>query len=318
MNGPSRRFPSAGLTAMDGLLVLMVIAWGANYSVLKRAFEEVPPAAFNTLRMALASAVFLSAIRIAGRRAGRSDAGRSTLVHTPHPLTTRDRWDLVWLGFVGHCLYQLCFVGGLARTTASNAALIFGTSPVVIAIASAALGHERIGRLHWLGAILSAVGIYFVVGHGAAVGGATVRGDALILAGVACWAVYTIGGSRLMARHSPLFVTGVTMALGTIPYGVLAVPAFLRTAWADVSTTAWLLLFPAALLALNFAYLVWYAAVQKLGPARTSIYSNAIPLIAMITAAIWLGEPITGRKLVGVGAVLTGVVFTRVGTTRAR
>ena len=49
--------------------------------------------------------------------------------------------------------------------------------------------------------------------------------------------------------------------------------------------------------------------MQQLGPARTSIYSNAIPLVAMITAAILLGEPITGSKLIGVAAVLAGVVL---------
>ncbi len=84
-----------------------------------------------------------------------------------------------------------------------------------------------------------------------------------------------------------------------------------RVDWSGVSATVWLLLFPSGLFALNFAFLVWYTAVQKLGPARTSIYSNAVPLVAMITAAIFLGEPITGSKLVGVAAVLGGVVLTR-------
>jgi drug/metabolite transporter (DMT)-like permease len=264
------------------------------------------------LRMALASAVFLVGIRLARRHAAGPSSSLSSIFFTPHPLSVRDRFDLVWLGLIGHCFYQLCFVGGLARTTASNAALIFGTSPVVIAIASAAIGHERVGRLHWIGAALSAAGIYFVVGHGASVSGATVRGDLLILLGVGCWTIYTLGGSRLMARHSPLFVTGVTMAIGTVPYAILAIPAFRAVAWAEVSVTAWLLLIPAGLLALNFAYLVWYVAVRVLGPARTSIYSNAIPLIGMIMAAIWLGEPITGVKLLGVAAVLGGVALTRI------
>jgi drug/metabolite transporter (DMT)-like permease len=301
---------------MDGLLVLMVIAWGANYSLLKRAFEEVPPSVFNALRMALASSLFLVAIRVARHRAAGSPSGLGATFHTPNPLSRRDRWDLVWLGVVGHCLYQLCFVGGLARTTASNAALIFGTSPAVIAIASAALGHERVGVLHWLGAALSAAGIYFVVGRGASLDSATIQGDLLIAVGVICWAVYTIGGSRLMARHSPLFVTGMTMAIGTVPYALLAWPAFTAMPWSRVSVTAWLLLIPAAIFALNFAYLVWYAAVRRLGPARTAIYSNAIPLVAMIVAAVWLGEPITGAKVVGVAAVLGGVVLTRVQSKR--
>ena len=114
-----------------------------------------------------------------------------------------------------------------------------------------------------------------------------------------------------MSRHSPLFVTGMTMAIGTVPYALLAIPQLLRVNWSGVSATVWLLLFPSGLFALNFAFLVWYTAVQKLGPARTSIYSNAVPLVAMITAAIFLGEPITGSKLVGVAAVLGGVVLTR-------
>ncbi len=103
------------------------------------------------------------------------------MFYTPHALTSRDRWDLLWLGVVGHCLYQLFFAGGLARTSASNAALIFGASPVAVAIMTAAIGHERVGRLHWLGAVLSTAGIYFVVGHGAATGGGTLFGDLLML-----------------------------------------------------------------------------------------------------------------------------------------
>jgi drug/metabolite transporter (DMT)-like permease len=115
-----------------------------------------------------------------------------------------------------------------------------------------------------------------------------------------------------MSRHSPLFVTGMTMAIGTVPYALLSIPTLVRLDWSSVSPTVWLLLFPSGLFALNFAFLVWYTAVQKLGPARTSIYSNAVPIVAMITAAVFLGERITGAKLVGAAAVLGGVVLTRI------
>src|SRR5262245_21061203 len=230
---------SAQLSGIDALLVLMVLIWGVNYTVLKRVFLEIPPMVFNTLRLLLASAVFLATIALTRRWAATTTSPFGRVFHTPNPLSGRDRLELVWLGFVGHCLYQLCFVGGLARTTASNGALIFGTTPVVVALASAALGRERLGILHWLGAALSAAGIYFVVGHGASMGGSTFTGDLLIGLGVLCWTAYTIGGSRLMARHSPLFVTGVTMAIGTVPYAVLALPAFGGVHWRELSATVW-------------------------------------------------------------------------------
>ena len=315
------RHPSSSLSITDVFLVLMVVVWGLNYSALKRAFEEIPPPVFNTLRLVIASCVFLVSIRVAGRRAAGSNSVLASVFHTSHELTRRDRWDLLWLGLVGHLGYQLCFVNGLARTTASNGALIFGATPVVVALLSAALGRERVGRLHWLGAALSTAGIYFVVGHDALSSTAargTLTGDLLIGLGVLCWAAYTIGGMRLMARHSPLFVTGVTMAVGTVPYAVWASPRFAEVQWAAVTPTVWGLLLFGSLGAFCFSYLVWYAAVKQLGPARTSIYSNAIPIVAMAFAALWLGEPITGIKLLGAVAVISGVVLTRLSQHLAR
>jgi len=296
---------------MDALLVLMVVIWGVNYSVLKRAFLEIPPPVFATLRLAIASTVYLLGIWMARKRAPAAPGGLAAVFYTSHKVTAQDRRDLVWLGFSGHCLYQLFFVGGLARTTASNGALIFGTTPAVVALASAVMGHERVGSVHWIGAALSALGIYFVVGHGASLDSATLVGDLMIGAGVFCWAAYTIGGLRLMARHSPLFVTGASMAIGTIPYALISLPDFAGVRWGALSGAVWGALLFASLGAFCFCYLVWYAGVQRLGPSHTAMYSNAIPLVAMFVAAFWLGESLTALKIVGAGLVVGGVVLTR-------
>jgi drug/metabolite transporter (DMT)-like permease len=91
---------------IDALLVLMVVIWGVNYSVIKHAFAEIPPQPFNAIRITLASSMFLLAIRFARRRAGQPAAAISTAFFTPAPLTSRDFWDLIWLGLIGHCAYQ--------------------------------------------------------------------------------------------------------------------------------------------------------------------------------------------------------------------
>ena len=90
-------------------------------------------------------------------------------------------------------------------------------------------------------------------------------------------------------------------------------PQFLGLDWARVSVFTWVSLVLSALLALNVAYLVWYTGVQKIGAARTSMYSNLVPIVAMSFAAFWLGEPLTRDKFLGAGAVLTGVLLTRLG-----
>jgi len=300
------------VTRVDALLMLMILIWGSNFSVIKRAFEEVPPQPFNALRLVIASVVFLAAIAMARRLARRGDQV-SSVFHTSHPLTRRDRIDLVWLGLVGHFGYQFFFVGGVALSSASNAALIVGSTPAVLAVVSALLGREQISVLHWVGAAISALGIYLVVGPGASFGGATLRGDLLVMCSVACWVTFTLGAASLIKRHSPLYVTGMTMVYGGIPYVAMALPQILRVPWLDVSTWTLTALVLSALLALNLAYVIWYMGVQRLGPARTSVYSNGVPIVAMAVAAAWLGEPLTWNKVVGAGAVLSGVLLTRLG-----
>ncbi len=311
MEAEARGGARAGI---DALLVLMVLIWGVNYSVLKRAFAEIPPQPFNALRMIIASGVFLGAIRFARRRA--AEGRLSSVFHTPNPLTRRDRLDLLWLGFVGHCCYQFCFVAGVAATSVSNAALIIGATPVCVAVLSAALGRERIGPIHWLGADISISGIYFVIGRGASFGGSTLRGDLLVLVSVGCWTAYTLGASRLIARHSPLYVTGMTMVIGGVPYVLLALPSLIRLDWHAPAPWTWIALVLSAIFALNVAYLIWYTAVQKIGPSRTAIYSNVVPIAAMAVAAVWLGEPVTHTKLIGATAVLSGVALTRTAKRR--
>ena len=298
---------------IDALLVLMVIIWGANYSVIKRCFDQIPPQPFNALRLAIASTTFFVAIRHAARQGREADGRLSSVFYTASPLTRRDRIDLLWLGLLGHLAYQSCFVAGVAGTSVSNAALIIGATPVAIATSSALVGHERIGVLHWLGIAVAALGIYFVVGHGATFRGASWHGDALVMVSVACWVVYTLGATRLITRHSPLYVTGTTMIIGAIPYGLLTLPAIVQVDFAQVSVGTWIALLLSAWLALCVAYLIWYTGVQRLGPARTSIYSNMIPVVAMTIAAFWLHEPITPAKALGATAVLTGLFLTRLG-----
>ena len=101
------------------LLLSLVLVWAVNYSLLKRVFKELDPMAFNVVRFGLASVVLLSGIT-ASRRLVRSGWHVGPVFQTPARLTRRDRFDLLWLGLVGHCVYQWCFATGLNRTSVSS------------------------------------------------------------------------------------------------------------------------------------------------------------------------------------------------------
>ena len=308
---------------IDALLLLMAVIWGTNYSIVKAAFREIDPQAFNAVRMSIASAIFLALIvgirklppRAVEPPADGADA-LASIFHTPAALTRRDWLGLIGLGVVGHFLYQYFFIGGLARTSVANSSLMLAATPVVIALLAPMLGQDRVSRLHWAGAALSMLGIYIVVGHGASIERAAVIGDVMMFVAVCCWAFYTLGARQLMMRHSPVGVTGLSMAIGTLLYVPALWPSVRAVQWSAVSVSTWLAVIYSAVFALCVAYTIWYAAVRQIGSARTSVYSNVVPLVAMLTAVTFLDEPLTVSKVVGAGAVLIGVALTRVGRRR--
>ena len=309
---------------LDALLLLMTIIWGTNYAVIKSAFRQLDPQAFNGLRMAVASAAFLAvlgAVQLTvGRRGRRADADAAgpvaSIFHTPARLTPRDWVVLAGLGLVGHFLYQYLFIAGLAQTSVANSSLILAATPVLISLAAAGLGEERLGRAHWAGAALSVFGIYLVMGEGFSLRGAGLRGDLMMCAAVGCWTVYTLGARRLMRRHSPVAVTGLSMTMGTLLYLPLVWPAMQRAPWGTVGWWTLGLVVYSAVFALCVAYTIWYVAVRQIGSARTAVYSNVIPIVAMMSAVLFLGEPLGVRQVAGAAAVLTGVALTRARITR--
>ena len=290
------------LPLLDLLLILMVIIWGANFSAIKIALQDFPEIPFNALRLSLASAVFLVAIFLRGR-----------------PALNRAEWlRLAVLGIVGHLCYQLCFLAGVARTSVANSSLIFGCTPVAVAVMSSIAGHERLTVPRWIGAALSFAGVVAIVGHRATLSTSTLAGDALMLGGMLCWSLYSVGAQPLLEHHSPLIVTGLSMAIGTVLYLVFAIAPMRHADWSSVSTSSWLLMVASSLLALVFAYMTWYTAVQRIGSARTSIYSNLTPVVAMAIGAVLLGERVGPWQLVGAALILSGLAVARLqpGTLR--
>jgi drug/metabolite transporter (DMT)-like permease len=288
----------------------MTIIWGSNFTVIKTAVRELDGQAFNAIRMVVASVAFL-VVMAAARRLPAGAAHNA--FYSPARVTPVEWLQLFLLGLVGHVLYQLCFIGGLARTSVANGSLMLAITPVLIAAISAALGHESIGRRHWLGAAVSTAGIYLVVGRGFALGGQGLLGDLLMFGAVCCWAIYTLGARPLMERHSPVAITGLSMALGTVVYVPVVWPRLRAVDWSTVSAWSLGLTVYSALFALCVAYTIWYVAVRQIGSARTSAYSNLIPVVAMTTAVLFLGEPMEARKVAGAIAVLAGVALTRAG-----
>jgi drug/metabolite transporter (DMT)-like permease len=297
-----------GRVNTDLLMLMTVMIWGINFTAVKVAVSAMEPMAFNATRFALATVITFGVLAWQNRTSG----------HTPLRAPVRDAGRIVFLGLAGHGIYQILFANGIARTAPGNASLIMATSPIWIAILGYLLRIERINRMMALGILVSFAGISLVVLGGGKVSLATGSslGDGMILACAVLWAVYTVAGKPLLGRYSPLELTAWTMLAGTIVLVIASIPQIRSQDWSAVSPLVWGALIYSAVFSVAVGYVVWSTSVQRVGNARTAVYSNLTPIIAILFAWITLGEMLTLLQLIGGAVVLFGLVLTRRGRAR--
>lgn len=289
---------------VDLALLGVLLIWGMNFSIIKFALETLSPAAFNAVRFSVATVIVLLVVKAKGGSL-RVDRG--------------DAWRLVFLGLVGNTIYQLLFINGIARTTAGNTALMLGGVPVYVSLIGAALGLERLSWRGWLGCLMAFGGIVLIVSGSSQtveVRGESLLGTLLVLGGAVSWAAYTVLSRPLLQRHSPLKVTALSMLTGTPGLLLATAPEWWGQDWAAVTLQGWLGLAYSTVLAIGLAYVIWNTGVKIVGSARTAIYSNLQPVIAMLVGWLWLGESLGWLQIAGAAITLGGVYLTRTGTTQ--
>jgi drug/metabolite transporter (DMT)-like permease len=278
-------------------MLLVCIIWGFNFSITKSAFDQLAPLPFTAIRFVISSLLLVVVLR---------------LVEGPAKLPPGALRQLIILGVVGNTCYQLAFILGLARTTATNSALILSTLPTVVAVLAGALGLERITPRMWLGIGLGTVGVVLVIAtRGIGFDRDTFIGDLITVAAVLCWAGYTLGLRRVATGVSSLRVTTITTLTGTPGLLLAGLPGVIRLDWRAVGLEAWLAVAYSSVLSLVVAYLLWNRSVKAIGGARTAIYMCITPLVAVLGAWILLGERPQPLQAVGAAFIITGVLLTR-------
>lgn len=294
----------------DLLMLLAVVMWGVNFTAVKVALETMAPLAFNAGRFSLATAVTFGILAYQARASNRPE-----LLRVPQ---RRDLIAITGISLIGNTLYQLLFINGIARTSPGNASLIMASSPIWIVVLGFLLRIERINRLMFAGILLSFAGIVLLVtgGGNVEIDRANIVGDALILGCAMLWAIYTVASKPLLARYSPLGMTAWSMLAGTIPLILFAIPEILRQDWSAVAPVAWIGMFYSGGLSVAIGYAIWHASVQRVGNARTAIYNNLTPVVAILFAWLTLGAAPAAIQLLGGAIVLVGLMVTRRGRAK--
>ncbi len=280
------------------MLVAVCVVWGTNFVVVKSALVDFHPLAFNGLRFAIAATVLLG---LQWRFEG---------LGVLRPVLPR----IIVLGLVGNVAYQMLFIYGLAQTEASQASLLTATTPLWVLVLARFSGHDKFSGRVVLGLAMGLAGVMLLLWESFNGVGSEQRfwtGNLLLLGASVSWAIYTVYSQPLLRQLRPLALTSATMVAGAVPLLAMGLPEIVSIRVDEVSLASWAGLLYSALLALVFAYFAWSRGVQAIGSTRTAAYVNLIPVVAIATAWVWLGERLSARQLVGAAAVIAGIALSR-------
>jgi drug/metabolite transporter (DMT)-like permease len=277
----------------DLLLLATVSLWALNFTVSKYILDHgFRPLSYSSVRYACAALIF----------AGITLAWEGSL------RIARRHLLVIVLCTVVLFANQLSFVYALRFTTATTVALLFGTLPIFTALFARGTGVEHMSLRFWLAALLSFAGVALVaVGSGGSLS-ANLKGDALAISGAATWAAYSVAIGPLMRRYSPyrlsaVFLLSVTVLLVAAGSHQLAHQTF------HFGTLVWIGFAFAVLGPLVATNLLWFTAIDRVGPSRAALFANLQPFLAAIVALILLSEPITTVQIIGGAAIAGGIVL---------
>ncbi|MBM3533070.1 MAG: DMT family transporter [Alphaproteobacteria bacterium] len=246
-------------------------------------------------------------------------------------LTWRELWDgrralaeewpvLAILGFLG---VVVCgppvYIAG-ATTAATNIALIYAMSPILIVLASAVVFRERMTLRRAVGIVLAVVGVLLVVFKGDAgvlARLAFVTGDLWVAFAVLGWSIYVLilqhRKSRLgaAARFTAICVLGVIALLPFYLWEAATGPTIVFDG-RSIATVLFLAFVPAV-----GAYQAYGYAQRVLGPGPTSLGMYLGPIYVALISYLTIGEPIRAYHWAGGALILTGL-WHAVGTPSRR
>ncbi len=277
-------------------LTVAAIVWGGSIVAQKMALGSLSAVEVSVTRGVGALAILIPLWW--GREGGKVEfSGRDLGVLTA-----------LGLGVLGNHLLTLF---GLRYISAGAAGVIIGSSPAVTAFLSSLLIRDVPFKAVWAGCVVSFTGVALVSGTETEAAGGELAwlGAILVILGLVSWALYTIGGRRIMERFSPLTVNWTTLLLSILfQLPLLAVDQRMIVAGVgSVPVGDWLAVGYLIVFATALGQQAWLYGVQGIGPARAGIFVNLIPVSALILSAIILSERIGMKDLVGIALILIGV-----------
>ncbi|MGJ7542990.1 DMT family transporter [Variovorax sp. LT1R16] len=278
--------------------LIAVAIWSVNTVVSKMAAGVIAPAEISFFRWLLA-ALLLTPLAL-----------RATLrnLQAIRPALGR----IVVLGLLGMVIYQSLAYYAAYMTSATHMGIIGSLTPLLVLGLSVPMLRQQLSAGAVAGSLLSIVGVLTVVSEGSLhtlLASGIGPGDGLMLLAMLAYSLYVVLLKRWNLREVPPLQL---MYLQVVVAAVALFPVYLLSPRMGLSAANLPLVLFAAVFASMAAPLLWMHAVGRIGPSRTSMFFNLMPLFTALIAAATLGETLEGYHAIGGVLTVGGVLLAEV------
>lgn len=222
--------------------------------------------------------------------------------------TWKDEGLLFLSGLCGGSLYFIAENTALGITLASNVSLLICTAPVFTTLLTSLFYKEPLQKSLLYGSAVALFGVGLVVFNGSVLLKINPLGDCLTLLAAISWAFYCLILKRLSKSYPILFITRKVFFYGLFSLGWYALffPFKLSIELLRLPVVYMNLLF-LGFVASMLCYIMWNKAVQFLGASKTANYIYIVPLVTLLTSAVFLSEALTLPSVIGALCIISGV-----------
>lgn len=269
-------------------LVVLVVLWGYSWITSKIGLYYASPIDVVALRIGLGILTLFVGI-----------------LWTRTSLRPKHWPALIQIGLIQTGAFLLLNTWALSDGGPGKTSVLVFTMPFWVLVFAWPLLHERIRGLQWVSVILAVVGLVFVL-EPWQMATSLFSKTLAVMAGM-CWAIGVVLAKRLHNREpvDALSFTFWQMIVGLVP--ILIAQALIDRPPIIWSNTFILVTIFNGVLATGIGWLAWLYVLHRLPAGTTSLASLGIPVIAMLSSWIQLGEEPGGSELFGM--LLIGVAL---------
>ncbi len=288
----------------DLLLLLAAGIWGFAFVAQRVGMRYIGPFTFNGVRFALGSLSLTPLIIFRNRRNRKASQNQTHQSHNSSILL----YGLIAgsILFAASSFQQI----GIVYTTAGKAGFITGLYVVLVPLVGLFWG-QRAGAGRWIGAILAAIGLYFL---SVTSDFRVEKGDFLVLISALFWTAHVQVIGLLSPKTDPIKLASIQFAVCSL-LSIISAFAFETVNLSTILEAAIPLLY-GGLLSAGIAFTLQVVAQQRAHPAHAAIIMSLESVFAVIGGWIILGETLSPRGLFGSALMLTGMITSQIAMVR--